>query len=424
MNNSQHDPTLRRKSFLIDFAFFALIFVLSIFAVRYALPALFSFVIAFLVTMLLRPVVRFCHEKLKLNRRVASLIVVLLFYGTIGVLVIWMTVELVAFAADKVRYLPDFFQSQVLPFLDRLFDEIQEKIHNFDPETAVDFNESANTILSSLGNEVLKLSANLVGKLTNLAVSVPTFLLKLVIMVIATIFLMVDYETIRGFIRRQLSDKTNDLIHNIFTHLGKVIKKYLLSYSLIMLITFGELWAGLSVIRIRNAALIAALIAIMDILPIVGSGLALAPWAVVCFFIGDIGTAIGLLILWAVISVIRQFIEPKIVGESVGVHPFLTLFAMLAGNFIYGGIGILLLPVTIALCQSLNNAGVIKLYKTPDPEPQESDPIQEAIAKGAHVAGLWITRPFKKRLKAKKIEKTTLSVKEPTDKDTKENENE
>jgi hypothetical protein len=75
---------------------------------------------------------------------------------------------------------------------------------------------------------------------------------------------------------------------------------------------------------------------------------------------------------------------------------------MLAGNFIYGGIGILLLPVTIALCQSLNSAGVVKLYNTAEHEPEENDPLSEVITKGVDAAGVWITRPFKKKLKAKK----------------------
>ncbi len=422
MQDHELNPTIKRKKFLIDFAFFALLFALSIFAVRYALPALFPFVVAFIVTMLLRPLVRFCHDKLKINTRVISLILVLLFYGTIGVLVIWMIVELVAFTADKIRYLPDFFQTQVSPFLDRLFDEIRETLHNFDPEMAIDFNDTANKLISTLGNKILEISGDLVGKLTGFAVSVPTFLLNLVIMVVATIFLLVDYETIRGFIRRQLPDRTTGLIHNIFTHLGKVIKKYLLSYSLIMFITFCELWAGLSIIGIKHSALIAALIAMMDILPVVGSGLALAPWAIVCIFLGDIGTAIGLFVLWAVLSVVRQIMEPKIVGDSVGMHPFLTLFAMLAGNFIYGGIGILLLPVTIALCQSLNTAGVIKLYNASEPEPEDTDPIQEAITKGVDVAGVWITRPFKKRLKAKKKEKKEAQKRADENKETDGNE--
>lgn len=407
MQNFEHTPTVKRKRFLINFAFFALIFALSVVLVRYALPALFPFVIAFIVTVILRPLVRFLHNKLKLNTRIVSVILVVLFYGTIGVVVIWMIVEIVSFVADKVKDLPQFFQTQIRPFLVTLFDEIQEVLYNLDPEMAIDFDDTANSLISSIGSAVMSFSGKLVGSLTNLAVSVPSFLLNLVIMVVATIFLLVDFESIYMFIKRQLSDKTNRLIHDIGTHLGKVLKKYIISYSLIMLITFAEIWTGLSIIGVNYSALIAALIAIFDILPVVGSGLILVPWAIISFIIGDIGLGIGLFILWAVLCVVRQIIEPKIVGSSVGMHPFLTLFAMLAGNFIYGGIGILLLPVAIALCQSLNSAGVVKLYKTPEPEPEEEDPIQQAITKSVDAAGVWITQPFKKRLKKKKPTKAT-----------------
>jgi sporulation integral membrane protein YtvI len=222
-------------------------------------------------------------------------------------------------------------------------------------------------------------------------------------MVVATIFLIVDYESIRTFIKRQLPDKTNELMHNIASHLGGVLKKYILSYSLIMLITFGEIFAGLSIIGVKYSALLAALIAIFDILPVVGSGLVLVPWAIISLIIGNIGLGVGLFILWAIVCVVRQIIEPKIVGSNVGMHPFLTLFAMLAGNFIYGGIGILLLPIALALCQSLNSSGVVKLYKNVEPEVEEDDPIQQVISKGVDAAGVWITRPIRKRKKLKAI---------------------
>lgn len=412
MQNFEHTPTVKRKRFLINFAFFALIFALSIFLIRFALPELFPFFVAFVVTMLLRPIVRFMHNKLKINTRIASVVLVILFYGTIGVIIIWMIIEIVSFAADKVKDLPSFFQNQIQPFLIMLFDEIQEMLHNFDPEMAIDFDATANSLLSSIGSTVMSFSGKLVGNLTDIAVSVPTFLLNIVIMIVATIFLLVDFESIQAFIKKQLPERTNELIHNIGTHLGKVLKKYILSYSLIMLITFAEIWAGLSIIGVKYSALIAALIAIFDILPVVGSGLILAPWAIISIILGDIGLAIGLFILWAVLCVVRQIIEPKIVGNSVGMHPFLTLFAMLAGNFIYGGIGILLLPITLALCQSLNSAGVVKIYKNVEPEPEESDLISEAITKSVDAAGVWISKPFKKRLKKKSVKAKKKEKKE------------
>ena len=414
MQKFEHTPTVKRKRFLINFAFFALLFALSVVLVRYALPALFPFFIAFIVTLILLPVVRFAHDKLKLNKRTVSVVLVILFYGTIGVLAIWLLVELLSLMVDKIKDLPSFYHDQIRPFLGALFDEIQRMLNNLDPDIAIDFDSTANTILSSLGSTIMSVSGEFVGSLTGLAVSVATFLLNFVIMVVATIFLLVDYEAIRKFVRHQLSDKTNELVHNIGTHLGGVLKKYILSYSLIMLITFGEIFAGLSIIGIKYSALIAVLIAVFDILPVVGSGLILVPWAIISLIIGNIGLGIGLFILWAVVCVVRQIIEPKIVGSNVGMHPFLTLFAMLAGNFIYGGIGILLLPIVLALCQSLNSAGVVKIYKNVEQEVEEDDPIQHAISMGVDAAGVWITRPIKKRKKLKAIR--AKKKKEPEEK--------
>ena len=241
MQNFEHSPTVKRKRFLINFAFFALLFALSVGLVRYALPELFPFVVAYIVTMILRPLVRFLHNKLKLSSRVLSVILVILFYGTIGVIVIWMLIEIVSFAADKVKYLPSFFQNQIRPFLVTLFDEIQEVLHNFDPEMALDFDATANSLISSIGSTVINFSGKIVGSLTNFAVTVPSFLLNIVIMVIATIFLLVDFESIVAFVKKQLSEKTNILLANIGSHLGTVLKKYIISYSLIMLITFYKL---------------------------------------------------------------------------------------------------------------------------------------------------------------------------------------
>ena len=405
MQIPEHSPTVKRKRFLINFAFFALLFAISIVLVRYALPALFPFVVAYIVTVILLPIVRLLNTKLKINKRILSVVLVILFYGTIGVVVIWLLVEIVSFATDKIKDLPAFFQLQVRPFLSNLFDEIQDMIYNLDPEMAIDFDATANSLLSSLGSTVMSISGSIVSKLTDFAVSVPSFLLNIVIMVIAPIFLLVDYDALGAFVTRQLSEKTNTLLTSIRSQLGRVLKKYLISYSLIMFITFAEIFAGLSIIGFKHAALIAVLIAVFDILPIVGSGLVIVPWGIICFITGDVGAGIGLFILWAVLIVVRQIMEPKIVGDSVGMHPFLTLFAMLAGNFIYGGIGILLFPVMIALLQSLNSSGVISIYKNVEPEPEETDPISEVITKGVDAAGVWITRPFKKKPKAKKRNK-------------------
>lgn len=177
-----------------------------------------------------------------------------------------------------------------------------------------------------------------------------------------------------------------------------------------MLITFGEIWLGLTLLDITNAALIAAIIAAFDILPVVGASLIILPWAVVSLLTGNVGLAVGLVVLLAILAVVRNIIEPKIVGSSVGMHPLLMLFAMILGNFIYGPIGILLMPIGVAMIQKLSEDGIIHLYKPlPKEEVEEEKPsrLSAFFNRIFQKIGAILSAPFKKLFKRKKSSEKT-----------------
>ena len=123
--------------------------------------------------------------------------------------------------------------------------------------------------------------------------------------------------------------------------------------------TFAEIAIGLLIIGFDNAAVIALLIAVFDILPIVGSGIVLAPWAVIKLLQGKIGMGIGLAILWAVVIVVRQIAEPKIVGKQVGLHPLATMLCLWVGLKLGGGIGMFALPISLLIILELKAEGLI-----------------------------------------------------------------
>ena len=116
-----------------------------------------------------------------------------------------------------------------------------------------------------------------------------------------------------------------------------------------MLITFFEIFVGLSILGVNYSLLIAILIAVVDILPILGTGTILIPWALFSFVSGNVGLASGLLILYGVVLIIRQLVEPKIVGGSIGLHPLATLAAVYIGIRFVGFTGIFIGPI-VALC--------------------------------------------------------------------------
>ena len=129
--------------------------------------------------------------------------------------------------------------------------------------------------------------------------------------------------------------------------------KYIRSYTLIMLITFAELFLGLVLIGVENSWLYALLIAVFDALPVVGTGVIMIPWAVIELLSGRVSRGVGIGLLWLAVTVVRNIIEPRIVGRQVGLHPLLTLVSMFVGTKLFGMLGLIVLPLGMSIAVSV-----------------------------------------------------------------------
>lgn len=166
----------------------------------------------------------------------------------------------------------------------------------------------------------------------------PSVFISLLVAVVAGVYLTLDYERVEGYI---LSGKRGRVTARVLVG----IKAYAKAYFKIFLLTFGELAVGLTLLRRPYAILIALVIAAVDILPMVGSGLILGIWATVLMVNGSVGIGIGMLCLVLVMAIVRQIAEPGIVGRSLGVHPLVSLFVMYVGLRVFGFWGMILSPV-------------------------------------------------------------------------------
>ena len=149
-----------------------------------------------------------------------------------------------------------------------------------------------------------------------------------------------------------------------------------------MSITFVELSVGLTLIGVNRAILVALLIAIFDILPVLGTGGIMIPWVILSALGGDLPHAFALLVLYVIITVIRNIIEPRIVGAQIGLHPVLTLMSMFVGNHLFGIVGLFGLPILLSLLRYLNDNGTISLFPAsalgkPGPETSVNKPNHE-----------------------------------------------
>ncbi|GAA0680840.1 hypothetical protein GCM10008903_11340 [Clostridium cadaveris] len=130
-----------------------------------------------------------------------------------------------------------------------------------------------------------------------------------------------------------------------------------------MALTFLELSLGFFILRIENGVTIAAIIALLDILPILGTGGILIPWVIIELIRGNVYLALGLATLYMLITVVRNILEPKIVGAQVGMHPIVMLICMFVGVKVFGFIGLFILPAIAIIIKNLNDSGKIHLFK-------------------------------------------------------------
>ncbi len=347
------------KDFLIKFAYWAAIILIVGLFIKFLLGPLTPFLIALAIALPMQSFARKITQKLKVNKKIMTVLLVVLCYLLIAGLLVLIVFGVASFIADWATMLPEYFSDTVQPWATELVSDALDKLERINPEIRANIEESLPDIMATFSSSVMNLSMTVLGWVSAIGAGLPNFMLATVICIIASIFFALDYDGISNAVLGVLPEKAQTIVCTAKRALGVILGKYLKSYMLIFLMTFAEIAIGMLIIGFDNAAVIALLIAVFDILPIVGSGIVLAPWAVIKLLQGKIGMGIGLAILWAVVIVVRQIAEPKIVGKQVGLHPLATLLCLWVGLKLGGGIGMFALPISLLIILELKAEGLI-----------------------------------------------------------------
>lgn len=368
---------LRRKAFLINLAYFGVMVILFYLFMHFAFWTVFPFILAFAVAVLLQKPINYITEKTPVKRGFAGVILVLLVLFAVlvplGLIIAKIVMEFIGFA-DSIKTfldnLPQFLEQMRLSLTSSLAflpDGIEKSIMDaFNSFTASVSSGGASSAGSPIDLSMFK--EPLLG-VWNTAKQIPSVLLSIILSVVCCCFMTADFPRISDFILRQVPPEKKHVILNtkktVISSMLKIIKAYLI----IMLITFTEMFIGLSILKAVGVFdssyifVIALVTCVVDIVPVLGTGTILMPWALINFLLGNIGLGIGLVVIYAVITVIRQVIEPKLVAAQLGIPPFITLIAMFLGLKLFGFIGLILLPLIIAMIKVLNDDGTIHLWK-------------------------------------------------------------
>lgn len=367
-----------KKSFLIRIAFIAVWIAILVLLFRFVVPVTVPFIIGLLVAFILQKPVAFLTEKTRLKRGIWSTVLVVLLlallFAAVSVLGVVLYNELVSFASSLTKLVPSI--SDTFASLSDSFERILNRL----PE---DFADSVRGLPGKMAGEVAGYFGTLVTKFAASVVSgLPAFLLTFLISVIAGVFITSDYNSITGFVLRQLPARWREITMQAKAMFMQSVLRMLGCYLLLMLITFAELTVGFNLLKIESPAALALFISFVDILPVLGVGTILIPWGIIELLLGNTLLGIELLILYVIITVIRNILEPRIVGKSMDLHPLVTLIAMYVGLQAMGIFGLFLFPVAVIIVINLQKAGVIHLWKErADTQPQEenaADPAPQA----------------------------------------------
>lgn len=315
---------------------------------RYALALLLPFALAFLLVYLLRrPAESFAkrmHISARFCRMIFSLLSLLGVLGGIGFL-------MYAIASEAWRFVSGLSESGELQ---AMLSTVLRFPHGLfgNGEMAVEWEQKLSSAISTAASSAL---SGVLSSMTAVATAVPRILLFLLVSVVSVLYISWDLDRVITLMKRLLPPAAREHTAAFKNGFLKTVLSYIRSYGILMLMTFVLIFIGLLILRAEYAILLAALIAVLDVLPVIGVGTVLVPWSIVSFLMGNTARGVGLLVLLLAHEIMRQVAEPRILGKSLGVHPLVTLILLYAGYSLFGFVGLLLVPSVGVLIGALLN---------------------------------------------------------------------
>ncbi len=323
-----------------------LILVAIYFFIKYALGIILPFLFAFLIAFISRPLVDRVCRKTRLNKSVVSVIIMFLLLFFIAY-IFFITVSasltqlgnIISSLSEQLSQ-EDNFVRDVLLFVDSLKIKFPFLLDGIMGGEKSVYTMAVDMITDGLKNMGIRITSYL----ANIIASLPSIIITAGVIILSLFYFSKDYDSITEYIKSIIPKGMKKKMAGVKGDVLTVVAKYFKSYGILLFLTFFELFIGFLILKIDNAFIIAAIVSLVDILPVLGVGSVLLPWAVIAFVGGNTSLAMGLLILYVAVYFLRQIEEPKIIGKQMNVHPLFALFTMYAGLKIAGIFGMIIGP--------------------------------------------------------------------------------
>ena len=350
---------------------YVLVFSTIFFLLYKTLPYTLPFLIAFILAWILQPGIRFLKNKFRFKPTLAALFMTVLFFASIFGLLTWLIIELVKEATLLVSQV-DLGQ---ISFITSPVQDILQRIGQWISQIDIDLLQEYESQIMSMAQASLQVIEKLGQALLLTLVALPVWLTMFFVIIFSTFFLSRDLSGMQKSIQKVFSKQFLDDFHAAWIAglgmLGRYIRSYLIVYSL----TFLQTLIFFSVLRIRFALLLSLAAGIADVLPIFGIGFIYWPLAAYLLINGQTVLGIAVIIGYVVVTAIRQFVEPKLVADSIEIHPVLVLAIFFIGLRAQSLMLIIYLVLMLMVYQMLKKAGLLQIVKkqVTNPKPQDSD---------------------------------------------------
>lgn len=311
------------------------------------------FLVAFIISLLLEPCIRFIMRKTKLRRKTSSIIIFIIAIIIIAELLVWASITLVTEASNLLTNLNEYFEKGY-QLVQNLIDSVDFESLKIPDNIMSTIQQSSLDFLGNLTNWAKSALTNAINFLT----SIPTIGVYTVVTLLALYFICVDKVYMIDQLEHHMPETWVKKIGIHIKELTKSLGGYLKAEVTLVFISFVICLIGLYIfhfagLNVQYPLLMALIIGFVDLLPIFGSGTFMIPWAVISACSGDFTLAIWIIVLWIIMSVVRQFIEPRMVSGKIGIHPIFTLIAMYTGFKFIGVIGMFIGPIILIILKNI-----------------------------------------------------------------------
>jgi sporulation integral membrane protein YtvI len=341
--------------------------VAGAFALFFISKVTYPFIIGFLIAFMMNPLVNFFQTQAKMPRALAVfislLLIMLLFAGLVTLLVVEIAsgAEYLAKVVPEhlitlIDYIEHLFAAQLIPIYNQLTGMFQS-LESGQQDTIMDNIQNVGATIGTTAGNFIK---DFFEKIPNILSWFPNAATVLIFSLLGTFFISKDWYRLSSMGTKLLPNRARTSSKTVFDDLKKALFGFVRAQATLVSITTVIILIGLLILRIDYAITIALVTGIVDIIPYLGTGAVFVPWIIYEAIAGEMSTAIGLGILYVVVLVQRQIMEPKILSSSIGLDPLATLIALFVGFKTIGFLGLIVGPVILVIFNTLQRANVFQ----------------------------------------------------------------